>query len=245
MPLPQALSTRNVGWIGTSRGGVPDITAQVWQTFDFATLSGANLNANDHTSDGTWPTPTDTGTALSMSTSGVKALVSTVGGVSTGGGTYGLAMDFGGVAASYVQYNPTSYAANPISYLGAIFLPTLASDGDVEIFYAYDVGRVLYQKNGSTYTLRLNSSAGSSSAITVTANAWSYLSLLFQRNSTCRIRVFNAAGVAVGSEQTITGSNNAQSNPIFGNTNAHVANAGIFYYSNWCINTSGTYPLGP
>ncbi len=228
---------------GRSSGG-SDITAATWQTFDFSTLSNANLLANDHNGTGSW-TVTDGGTVLSMSTSGPQALVSTVNGSSTAGGTYGLAMAYTGTLACQAQYNPaSSYGSNATSFCGAIITTAMTLDADVELAYWYNVAHLKYRKSGSTYSF-LISGTGDSGTITITAGTAYILSLLVQQNATCKLRVYTTAGVQVGSEVTCTGSNSALSNPIFGETNTHVANTGTFYYSNWCINTSGTYPLGP
>jgi len=236
-----------MSWFTILSGKTPatsDITAQVWQTFDFATLSTGNLAANDHTADGSW-TLNDSGTKLSMSTSGVKALVSTVNGVSTAGATYGMAMDYNGTATCDAQYNPTSYGANAISYVGAIFVPAFGSDANFEVFWAYNVVHLRYRRISAAYTFDLTSGAGTSSGISVTAGAWYYVAVLAQQNATCRLRVYDASGVQVGSEVTSTGSNAAQTNALFGESNTHTAQTGVFYYANWCINTSGTWPFGP
>lgn len=221
-----------------------NITADMWQDFEFATLSTGNLAANDHSASGSWSIA-DAGSKLSTNASGQKALISTVGGVSTAG-TLGLKLDYNGTNAAYLQFNPTSYGANPVSHLTAIYVPALPADGIYEVAWSYPILHVEVRRSGATHQVFLSNANGSSSGITVTADAWYYFTWKAQRNATCRLRVYGMDGVQVGSEATLLGGDADYTNPLFGESNGHTARAVVFYFDNFCIDsTNAVFPLGP
>jgi hypothetical protein len=69
-----------------------NLVVDVWEDFDFTTLSVANLGADDHTSACTW-TITDASSRFSMATNAERLLQGTINGLSDSGGTRGLSYD--------------------------------------------------------------------------------------------------------------------------------------------------------
>ena len=94
----------------------PGITADLWQTFEFDTLSVANLEANDNCSEGSW-TISNSASRVTITTAAEKQAPSPINGVNDVG-TRGLGYTNSGTAyqPGYVRYTFASGKSTGLSW---------------------------------------------------------------------------------------------------------------------------------
>jgi hypothetical protein len=240
--------------VGASRrvvegGGGANITANIWENFEFATFSTANLAANDNSSDGTWTVGAGTQTT---SGTGEKALLATINSTSDSGHSYGMAIDESVGTANYVSFDWTSApGAAAVSYGFWFKTPTSTVDStSVMIFRCYGgadyVCRVaIYDDGTKSFRIRGNASYVNHSA-TWAANTWYWVSVLGDAGGTCRLRIYNDSGTELGTEQTVTAADTTTTGFSLGVDHVYTAGTGSMYWDDLIVDTTdATYPLGP
>lgn len=224
-------------------GATTNLTANTWQSFEFATLTTGNLSGSDHNGANTW-TITDASSLFTAAvTSAQHNMISTVNTVADTG-TRGLSWTWSAAATSFLQCQlNTAPGSSPGSFGFWFFIPTTSADfSGTKIFTAYNVGAIFIRRNGGT--LYINGDAGLT-GVNPTDNAWYWITAQFQQSSTCTIRVYNASGVQVGSDVTFAGLGGSLGYFMVGCLDTTPSNGLVFKYDNVVFNSSGTFPLGP
>jgi hypothetical protein len=176
-------------------------TVNLWQDFEFDTVSDANLAANDHCADGTWVV-TDAGGKLSTSTSGESATLTSING-SADSGTRGLAYDHtGGTAARATYTFASSKTSAAVSYGFWYKSPPISSNvGDWALMSSGSAA------GSSTATLQIERESGTlhvrvfgsdvPAYTNITANTLYWMTIKIQRGATCSLSVYSAVGSLV------------------------------------------------
>lgn len=203
-----------------------DLPVNVWQDFEFNTLSQANLESRDHNAFAVWQLGGTT-TRFTPSTSAQKTWPTTINlwrddgledptGYTTAAGTRGMRDDLTATAAGH--YGETfSNITTAVTYgfwfrlVGTLTDATsrqIAFNSEQSINNNILTFRVR-STSGQHAVLLRNSSNADSSAINISPNTWYWVTILAQRGTTCRARVYDSTGAQVGSEVTVSA--NAQS----------------------------------
>ncbi len=217
------------------------ITADFWQDFEFTTMNTGNLDAHDHNAGGTWSI-TDTATQLATGTGAQHTMLSTVNGT-TDTGARGLVYTANNASAAFLQYQYSSAPnANAVSFGMWILVPSSGSDCNSKFCTFYNVVAIRARKNGATYTIGWDDNSGE---ITITADNWYWVTTSIQKSATCKLRVYNASGVQVGSETTFAGRANDMTHLMIANLDG--GNFGVTLNIDNVVfdQTSHVYPLGP
>lgn len=235
-----------------------DITADLWQDFDFTTLNTTNLAANDHASVGTW-TITDPDTRLSTSTSGEKISTGLISGNSDSGGTRGMAM----VAPTagdntHITYEFSEDKAT-VSFGFWYMFPAdfIGSDDEHDILYvenAFGENELYVKQTDHTgrggHLYLYSGEAGYSTAIQIggSPDTWFWVTARLETGGSNRLRVYDASGVQVGSEQTRTAHATEPSYQVsLGSAvGALAGHTGSVYFDDFVMDwADATFPLGP
>lgn len=235
--------------LGASRGSAApsNITVDLWSPMETASPDATTLKAaasGGAVAASAWSTA---GVQVT-STSAQNALISTVNSSSTTG-TYGYSGHHD--TPDYVQIDLNSYPTSQ-SVLFA-YQCTSLSAGTYTAPAAWGEGatsgtaivRFRVENNAGTYTAFLTNASTSSSAITISAATFYYVTVRIVKNGTCSLAIYNAAGAQVGSTVTLAGENLNFYYHFFGCVNSSSV-AGDDYVDNYCIDkTTATFPLGP
>jgi hypothetical protein len=198
----------------------------LWQDFDFDTLSVANLVANDHASDGTWSLSDSYG-RFTMGTTGEKVALTTFNGEGDSDGAYGLGYinDGNSSRSANIRYTFASRRSNGLAWGFWINVPSGVlgtwSEHDVCSLYVYPGADDVYVKVGDIRTgnsIRLyihNSTSYSSGYVTLSAGTWYWVACQWRPNMSggWRCSVYDVNGSRVGSEiihQTATSNSSAE-----------------------------------
>lgn len=226
-------------------GGGSSITADFWQTFEFATVNGSNLDSNDGTSTGTWSV-TDASGLLSTSTTGQQSFSSLINGLSDSG-TRGLARSYSSTATATPTFDIGS--GNTKANVSHSFWFRIEGNPTVNkrlsLLYGTSVECLRVDYQYSTDTVTFNGGANSN-GVALSQSTFYRCEVQFNQNATCYGRVYSTVGAQVGNEFTVTGANQAWRYwQIYGGN--ELADAGItFYWDNVLFDwTDATYPLGP
>lgn len=223
----------------------PDLTADMWETFEFDYATTNNLKLNDNSAIGGWVT----NGIYAMVNSGEKALLSTVNGQSDSTHTNGISRTFGatGTTNAYFdlgsgntkaacsvsfwwKFTGTPTASKRIAVAGA------ASGSEYpRLDFQYNTGYVLFSGNANT-----NGTA-------LTAGNWYWISIKYVQNGTCTARVFNDSGTQVGSDVTETALNSAFRYFHIPHYNAETADATVtLFWDDILMNyATAPFPFGP
>lgn len=220
------------------------ITADMWQTFELASLTTGELDAHDNIGTGTW-TITDASSKLSLSTSGESNTLHKVNGTSDTG-TNGLARDWTGGIAAIVYYEPA--AAHDTATMA--FWYKSASPTTFKSTYICRVGSVQmigvkFARDGGNPYFKLIGTGTTDGSATMAAATWYWISLKAVRNSTCTLKIYSGAGVLL---DTITGTaaNNTGNRFYLGDASGGSDVATSDYFDDFVLDwTSAANPLGP
>lgn len=228
-----------------------DLPIDVWQDFEFDTLSQANLESRDHSPAVTWSL-IGTTSRFSMSTDAQQTSPSTIN-LWTDTGTRGVRNDLNATASGSFGITLSNQV---VGQSVGFWLRTanLAAATSARIFYTTEqtpnnlcVG--LEQRNtAGQQELYIRNNAGTlSSMVNVTADTWYWVSLYAIRNATCRLEVYDTTGSLVGAQVTVTGNNTSIGNLRFGSASNYTAQAaGVYHYiDNFVWEYDGYYPLKP
>lgn len=237
-----------------------NITADVWQDFNFTTLNTTNLDSNDHfATTGRWSI-TNPSSLLATSTTAEKALLSTVNGQTTAGGTRGITYNCNASGvAGFCQFNHVSAKLN-VSY-GFWFK---FDSGFVSTFTEHDILTVQTTLgNKNIYIKAADGNVGSgiqsihifnpadsySAGIIVVPNTWYWVNVSYADNnaSGMKLRVFNDVGTQVGIENTrSTDADSGVINAVIGSLIGGNPFVGTLFFDNFIIDeTNARYPFGP
>ena len=236
-----------MGYSAASGGGGANIVADFWQTFEFATLTTGNLDANDNIGTGTW-TITDAGSSLSISTSGSQHTTSTVNGTADTG-TRGMAINCTAAATARIEYDSATTHSD-LTMSCWYFTPTIGNF-DSDEFMGILGGSSHYAsfgQGGGTTTRYIQWLAAGSGTITVTAGQWYWVTMQLSQAGTCSLSVYNASGTQVGSTITKAATGIAMDQFVWGAILAPSASGAspTAYLDNCVIDwTHNTFPLGP
>jgi hypothetical protein len=227
----------------------PSITVDMWQDFEFdGTVSAASLNANDHTSAGSWSVSADQ-SPVWTTTDDEKTTTSSINGT-TDTGTRGLRRSFTNTATSYAFYNLPSAKTNISVGFWYRAPNTPAWAGGSKIVYAYNVAQVKISQEGTAGQPKIRLGYGGSdgtASSALTPNSWYWVTAKFAKNGICSCTVYDSTGAAVATQPgSVTGLNNNIESIFIGDNNAYMT-ANTFsgiddVVADW---TTVTYPLGP
>lgn len=226
-------------------GSSTSITVDLWQTFEFDTISGANFDANDNTSTGSWSV-TDTGAQLSTSSTGQKSFTSLING-SSDSGTRGMAKVYTSAATASPTFDIGSgnTKANVSHSFWFRYSGNPTINKRVSLLYGTSTECLRADFQYLTDTIGFNGGANSN-GVALSENTFYRIEIDFTQNATCYGRVYSVMDAQVGDEFTATGANQAMRYwQIFGS--AEAVDSGItLYWDNLIIDwTDATYPLGP
>jgi len=181
----------------------------MWQTFDFDTLSVANLDANDHSNKGTWVVDND-GEA-SMSASGERAAPAAFNGQLDNGG-YGLTYEYlsgylpkSGCVEYIFDSNKSAFAAG-----FWLYVPDevgVYGEHDVFTINPFNAPEGTYIKLGDTWTgteMRLmvfqynNGGYSNTTVLLYPYNRWYWISLSYAQSGDVKVSAYNESLDFVG-----------------------------------------------
>lgn len=231
--------------------GGSNITADLWQTFENATLNATNLDATDNCATGTW-TVTDASSKLSVIGGAESATVSTVNSTADTG-TLGLSYSLSGGAVAYLDYAPAT-AKNDITVGFWYTTATPAGwDAGPTFFVCWDDANgsallVRDERDGGDSTRQLTFVSGTTVKFTTgITNATKYwISVRFVRNGTGKISIYNSSGVQQGSTTDITCNNYEVTRMFFGSGITITTQAQSVYFDDIVMNwTAPSNIIGP
>lgn len=195
-----------------------DLPINLWQDFDFVTVDQASLESRDHNATAAWLLAGTT-TRFTTSTSAQKTNPSTIN-LWTDTSTRGLRNDLSATAAGSIGTSFTATAAS-VNWSHWVRIPSLTVGTSAQISFATDgsntVCALMARNNGGQHQIYLRNDAGTLSGfIDVSPDTWLWPSITATRNSTSRLQAFNETGVQIGSEVTVTASNNSISSVRIG-----------------------------
>lgn len=234
-----------------SVGGGSGITVDLWQDFEIASLSNANLNGSDHNAGFSGWNYTDASARMSISASAQQTAPHQINST-TDTGANGLASDTttGHLEARYIYANIAKGAA-AVSVGVWIKMPASIGTGigQQPLFFMYGGGSVVAQMSigtSGTTPVAFIEAASASSGITLALNNWYWFTTNFQQNSTCSLAVYNTSSVQVGSTVTTPGRNDTSSLVVLGNFNPYTGYNCTWFYDNLVIDyTNHTFPIVP
>jgi hypothetical protein len=181
----------------------------MWQTFDFNTLSAANLDANDHAREGTWVVDND-GEA-SMSASGERAAPAAFNGQQDSGG-YGLKYEY---LSGILPKNGSvgyAFASNKSAFTAGFWLyvpDEVGAYGEHDVFTInpFNSPQGTYVKLGDTWTgtdMRLmvfqafNGGYSNTTVLLYPYNRWYWIWISYVQNSDVRVSAYDESLYFVG-----------------------------------------------
>ena len=239
-----------LGVMNVAAGGARDVN--VWQTFDFASLTTGNLAASDNAS-GTW---TITGSAMSTTNAAERQLFSPNSFGADAGGTHGLAWDLTTANSTYIYHTlAVSAGTSPVTVSFWLYVPGFTNAyGQTTVAGRYALAQVNVNKPSATtnsvaFSIKYGGLYGTAST-SVPENSWYWISFKMQRNATCSMRVYDSSGVALATQPgDVTGANSFDIDTVWiGAADANNAPAGpyVFYFDDIEIDSvDATFPLGP
>jgi hypothetical protein len=237
-----------------------NLTVDVWEDFDIASLTTGNLDTNDHATGQTW-TLTNPSSLLSVSTSGETPMLSTVNGQSGTGGTKGLSYNCNATGIAGYAQCAFPAAKNSVSF-GFWFQYPASFNGT---FTEHDILQVETTLGNKNVYIKLadgnlgtniqsihifNPTDNYSPGIAVSPVTWYWISVQYLTNiasTGMKVRVFNSVGTQVGIENTRgTAADSGVVNCKIGSQIGGAAFVGTMYYDDLVIDyTNAVYPLGP
>jgi hypothetical protein len=242
----RSLMTRNVASAASAR------TVNVWETFDFSSLTTGNLEANDNAA-GTW---TITGAAMSTTNAAERQLFSPNSIGDDAGGTHGLAWSVASANSTYIYHTlAASAGTSPVTMSFWLYVPGFTNAyGQTTVAGRYALAQVNVNKPSATtnsvaFSIKYGGLYGTAST-SVSENSWYWISFKMQRNATCSMRVYDSSGVALATQPgDVTGANSFDMDSVWiGAADVNNAPAGpyVFYFDDIEIDSAdATFPLGP
>lgn len=228
---------------------VPNIVANLWETFEFDaapnTMTGAQLLASDHEGTGAWFVVSQSAISATDVTA-EKTNVATVNGQADSG-TRGYQLRIN-LAPGGITYVPAvSWAANPVSMGFWIKTPTAMVDGTYTFFKASagTLLRVSVQVALGVLLFTASGASSATSAVPLQLDTWYWVTFLIQQNATCKMKIFDASNNVVD-ELIVTGNNQAFAQFTFGNIQVWPFNGGdkFFLFDNIVVDwTNAVYPI--
>jgi len=220
--------------------------ADIWETYELAAVTAAELQANDNNASATW-TVTDASGYLSTSTSAEKATLSQVNNTSDTG-TLGIRRVYTTTTTGFFTLN---FGADK-------------NNASIGFWYQFSVNPsnnhclIRGQNNSGSDALDaifLRSSTryigwgttGNNNGAALTAGTWYWITIQYNRNATSYLRVYTDAGVQVGSEATATAPNVTLRRLYPFNYNNETSEGSMVSYMDDLVidYTDATFPLGP
>lgn len=226
--------------------GIPNIVADIWQTFEFNTPGGggwpAALSASDHNGGQSWSIIDPFGW-FSTNTSGSMHTISTVNGT-VDAGTRGLMLNQTGALTQAIvacTFNPTPGPS--ISYGFWYYFPqqlVQCTQGLAELYNVGGIGAAV-SFGATSHSFTIYNGTG----VIVAPNNWYWLTSVFNSGKSSNIlNVYNSNGIFVGTDSGATLSNLA-SVLIIGDTNGGQF-SGAQFFDNFVVDyTTAKFPLGP
>jgi hypothetical protein len=245
---------------------VGNINVDLWQTFDFATLNAANLDANDNfATTGLWSVTNNHGTMTAGSEQLLPGTINTS--LTDAAGSKGLTVDcnFNGgatIAAFNLAGTGGPGAKNILTFGFWIRMPAAWAGS----FHEQDVIRIenvlgskqLYVKAsdhadaGNTTKFHIfNETDGYGPGVAVSAATWYWVTGSYDGSAISatggKVKIYDTTGALVGAEQTTATiaqpATQVTFGPIVGNSGAFVGNMDLDdLLLDW---TGHVYPLGP
>jgi hypothetical protein len=238
---------------------IPTVDVDMWQTFDFDTLSVANLDANDHSNEGTWVVDND-GEA-SISASGERATPAAFNGQQDPGG-YGLKYEYlsgtlpkNGCIGYYFASNKSAFTAGFWLYVPEEV--GVYGEHDVFTINPFNAAEGTYIKLGDTWTgtdMRLmifQAYNGGYSNITVLLypyNHWYWISISYVQNGDVKVSAYdenlNFVGEVIHQNMTVNVPiNNVWIGSLIGPSETGMHK--VLYWDDFVLNwTNPRYPIG-
>lgn len=234
-----------------------DITVNLWQDFNFDTLTPENLAANDHTSVGSWSI-VDLNSRLSMSASAEMTFEGKINGITDVSGTRGMRyespIDFdpGRIVYQFSTRKSTVSAGVafkfPTEYVGSF------EGGQPDLLVIRNIlgTNELYVKlvdnNGGRFHL-FTVESNYSDAILVEPETWYWITVTYGPDLH-KLRVYDmSTGDQVGEEQTLPGAgavNEEAATVILGSLIGDTGGGGPFDFDDLVLDwTDASFPLGP
>lgn len=230
-----------------------DMASNVWQDFEFATVDQASLEANDHTSSQTWSLAGTT-TRFTTDVAGAYTMPCRINFQTPTASTRGLRNDLNATAAGSIGIPFTNSTSAQVFGMW-LYTANLANGTSARIAFATEnspgntIVALEQSDSAGQEQLYIRNHAGtSSSVINVSAGTWYWCSVLAIRNNTSRLQIFDTSGVQVGSEVTVTGSNNSIGNIRIGSLNTTTSQtAGTYHYiQGFCYDSQAlVFPFKP
>lgn len=237
-----------IGGIAGARrrtGGAASVAADIWQTFEFATLSKANLEANDNNASATWVVYDSLG-YLSTQGGSERATISNIGGVSDSG-TLGLQRLYTTTVISSLECKFDADKDN-ISYGHWFKFSANTSVNRNLIRSQNNSGNDSLEPITLRYSTRYLgwSPSGNSIGAALTAGSWYWVTVQYNRNATSYLRVYDSSGTQIGAEATTTAPNYPVRRMFVFDYNAQTSDSASSSIDDIIIDyTDATFPLGP
>lgn len=237
---------------GKTGASATNILVDMWEDFEFASLTAGNLGTHSHTNGSvslTWLV-TDTGTKFSMSGTGERTTINNPDNTSDSG-TNGLACDCTGGIAATVRI--TIPAHDSVSQSIWFFAPTLTADAPAQIMHFYDAvptsrQAFTWRRSAGAYDFRCTTNGITVAELGagLTSGVWYWLTMKYAKSGTLSWEVFDSAGAQVGTTITSAETSGAQiTRALIGNASP-LNQAVTMYFDDWLIDlTSAQFPLGP
>ena len=234
-------------------------TFDVWQTFDFNTLSVANLDANDHCNEGTWVVDND-GEA-SMSASGERATPVAFNGQQDLGG-YGLKYEY--LSGILPRHGSVGYyfASNKSAFTAGFWLYVpdevgVYGEHDIFTINPFNAAEGTYIKLGDTWTgtnMRLmvfqayNGGYSNTTVLLYPYNHWYWISISYVQNGEVKVSAYDENLYLVGEVIHQNRSVNAPINNVWIGSLIGPSETGmhkVLYWDDFVLNwTNPQYPIG-
>jgi hypothetical protein len=234
-----------------------NIVANIWQTFEFDSLNATNLNANDGiTGSGSWSVVG--ASAFSINTASEHPTPGTINSTPDAG-SRGLVHNGSSTGDARVLWSFDSTSRPGALSFGFWFKVGSAFVGS---FDEHDIFVARRNLGGTNYYVKLSDNGNNpriylfaedkdySPGITINPETWYWITGKWVLNTDLSLRVYNDAGVQVGTQQRYTGSANSDRiihfavgswiGPTDGNTE------GVLRFDDFVVDwADATYPLGP
>lgn len=234
--------------------------ADLWQTFEFDTLTTGNLDANDNIGVGTW-TINDPSSRLSMSASGERTALVPFDGVSdTGTRGMGYTNSGNSYESGCIRYAFSSYKTNLTTGFW-LYVPSgmtgFWAEHDILTINTLVSGTDSYLKlgdpTGSEMRLRsfiYGSGGYSAGYVVLPVNNWYWIAVDYHNNGALIFSVYNSAGALVGSvdhtAQGLTPNDSLKEmwlGSLIGASSSGMS--GTMYFDDWVADwTTPVHPIG-
>jgi hypothetical protein len=207
-----------------------DLPVVLWQNFDIASLSQANLEASDHHNSFAWA-GTGTTSRFSLVTDTIPHPAgSTINLYDASVGKI-LRNDLTATASGAWGYTNTDSASLRAHGMWVRIVSGLASGTSARIAYATNTTNsstftvaVEVRNNAGQHELYLNNGSTTSSPVNISPDTWYWVAWTARQSNTCTLWAYNTAGSELtGSGVTVTGANRAVGSGRIGSTAAYTA----------------------